>query len=458
MAQTDAQYQKMIETPIPKLIISLAIPTMISMLVTSIYNVVDTYFVSKLGTQASGAVGIVFSLMAIIQAVGFTVGMGAGSAISRRLGKQEDQPAQKLASCALLTSVIFGAAFGVFGLLCLEQLMIWMGATETILPFAVDYAKYILYVAPVMTASFVLNNLLRAEGKTKLSMVGIGIGSLLNIALDPLFIFVLEWGVRGAAIATAFGQCAGFLVLLLFYLRKKTIIRFSVKNLSADLSLYKEFLGNGMPSLFRQGLASVASVALNHAAAAYGDAAVAAMSIVGKIFMMVYCVLIGFGQGYQPVVGYNYGAKQYDRVRMAYRFWILAGTAGMSLIGVALFFLAPVLLRQFVPGDETVASIGTLALRLQCAVMPFLPLGIACNMTFQAVGKSAKAAFLAACRQGVFFLPFIWILPSICGVIGMEAAQPIADVLTFLVCLPVIHKFIKEMRRMEDGASPCQKH
>lgn len=447
MQQNDAQYRKMTGTPIPGLVTSLAVPTMITMLVTSIYNVADTYFVSKLGTQAAGAVGVVFSLMAVIQAAGFTVGMGAGSTISRLLGKKETEKAQQTASCALLVSVIFGTVLAVSGICFIEKLMRFLGATDTILPYASDYARYILYVSPVMTVSFVLNNLLRAEGKTKYSMAGIGLGSVLNIALDPLFIFTFGWEIRGAAIATAVSQCVGCLVLFLFFFSRKTVLSFSVKKLSADISIYREFLGNGMPSFFRQGLASVASVALNHAAADYGDAAVAAMSIAGKIFMMVYCVLIGFGQGYQPVVGYNYGAKRYDRVRQAYRFLIIAGTVGITLIGAGIFFCAPALIGNFVSEDEKVMDIGVCALRLQCAAMPLLPLGIACNMTFQAVGESVKAAFLASCRQGVFFLPLIIFLPQMFGILAMEAAQPAADAATFFVCLPFMRSFMKNMKK-----------
>ena len=212
--------------------------------------------------------------------------------------------------------------------------------------------------------------------------------------------------------------------------------------------MYREFIGNGMPSFFRQGLSSAASIALNHVAAFYGDAAVAAMSIVGKIFMMVYCVLIGFGQGYQPAAGYNYGAKEYGRVYRAYRFMMIAGTVGMSVIGAALFFFAPALIRQFVPEDAKAAEIGIRALRMQCAVMPLLPLGIACNMTFQAVGKSVKATLFASCRQGFFFLPLILVSPYLFGAVAMEAAQPAADVATFLVCLPAMHKFMSDMRKM----------
>ena len=447
MGKNDTQYQKMLSAPVPKLVISLAVPTMVSMLVTSIYNVADAYFVSKLGTYASGAVGIVFSLMAMIQAIGFTVGMGAGSAISRLLGKKETDKAQKIASSAFALSILSGGAFCIFGVFFLEKLMVWLGATESILPYAKEYARYILYVAPVMTASFVLNNLLRAEGKTKLSMIGILGGSILNIALDPLFIFAFGFGIQGAAAATAVSQCVGFVILLFFFIRKKTILRLSFKNLSADVSLYREFIANGMPSFFRQGLASVSSIALNRVAAGYSDAAVAAMSIVGKVFLMVYCVLIGFGQGYQPAAGYNFGAKEYGRVRQAYRFLMIAGTVGMTCIGAALFWAAPLLLKQFIPEDAKVIEIGIQALRMQCVVMPLLTLGIACNMTFQAVGQSVKATVLASLRQGIFFLPFIWVLPRLFGIYGMEAAQPAADAATFLVCVPVIWKFIKEIGR-----------
>ena len=445
MQQNDDQYEKMINTPIPKLILTLAVPTIIGMLITSAYNMADAYFVSKLGTSASGAIGIVFSLMAIIQALGFTVGMGSGSTISRLLGKKENNKAQEMASSALAVSFILGIILSVTGLLMLEKLMLLLGATKSILPYAVEYAKYILYAAPVMMASFVLNNLLRAEGKTKLAMTGIGIGGILNIALDPLLIFGFGMDIGGAAIATLISQVIGFIVLLSFF-RKKTILRFSIRKISKKFTIYKEFIGNGMPSLFRQGLASVASVALNRVAAAQSDAAVAAMSIVSKIFMMVFCVLIGFGQGYQPAAGYNYGAKEYGRVKKAYRFMLWAGTGVMTVLGILLYAAAPWLLEQFVSDDPKVMEIGVRALRMQCAVMPFMPLGMACNMTFQAVGRSAMASFLAACRQGVFFLPLIWVLPKFYGIVGMEIAQPAADAATFLVCLPVIRHFLKGLK------------
>lgn len=443
--KTESQYQKMTETPIPKLVTVLAVPTILSMLITSLYNLVDTYFVAKLGTAASGAIGIVFSVMAMIQAIGFTVGMGAGSAISRLLGKKKDEEAEKVASSALAVSILAGIVFTGIALLFLEKLMLLLGASETILPYALDYARIILYAAPVMMASFVLNNLLRAEAKTKYSMVGIGVGGVVNVALDPLFIFWFDMGIKGAALATALGQAVGFLVLLSFYLMKKTIIRFSFKNIARETSIYKVFLLNGMPSFFRQGLASVAAVALNRVAAAQGDEVVAAMSIVGKIFMVVFCALIGFGQGFQPVAGYNYGAKKKERVKLACRFTLITGSIGMVVMGAFVFFLAPWLMEQFGTGDETVAEIGIMALRLQSLAMPFMPLGIVCNMVFQAVGQSVLSTFLAACRQGVFFLPGIFLFPKFFGIMGIELAQPIADAATFLICVPFYFRFFKKI-------------
>lgn len=446
MADTDTQYEKMIKTPIPKLIRTLAVPTIVSMLITSVYNVADAYFVAKLGTSASAAIGIVFSLMAMIQAIGFTLGMGASSAISRLLGKQKEDEAQEIASSALALSILSGIVLSIVGLIFLEPFMLLLGATKSTLPYAMEYARYILYTAPVMIAAFVLNNLLRAEGKSRLAMIGIGAGGIFNILLDPLFIFCFRWGIKGAALATAIGQCISLLILLSCFLRKKTILRFAFCNISRKMLVYKTFLGNGMPSLFRQGLASVATVALNRVAAGEGDAAVAAMAVVGKIFMLVFSVLIGFGQGYQPVAGYNYGAGEYERVNRAYRFTLWTGVAGMLILGTALYISSPWLVKWFGSGNERVIEMGTEALRLQCIAMPFMPLGTVCNLTYQALGRSAMGTFLASCRQGVFFLPFICLLPEWFGRVGMELAQPLADVATFAVCIPIIYQFKKSLK------------
>lgn len=444
MHTKDKQFEKMTNTPIPKLVSSLAIPTIISMLITSIYNMADTYFVSQLGTSASASTGIVFSLMAIIQAIAFAIGIGSGSTISRRLGEQNKEEADILGSSGFVTSLVFGFILLVFGNIFIEPLMIILGSTETILPYSISYAKYILFAAPFMATSFILNNILRAEGKANLAMVGIGIGGIINIILDPIFIFSFKLGISGAAIATATSQFISFIILFSFYLRRKTIVQFSIKKISRNINTYFIILKNGMPSFFRQGLASIATVALNFNAGNYGDSAVAAMSIVGRICMLIFCVVIGYGQGYQPVVGYNYGAKNYHRVKESFLFTLKVGTSIMTVLAIIGFILSPKIMSWFI-SDLEVIKIGTNALRYQCLVMPLMTLGVLSNMTFQAVGKPLHATFLTSCRQGIFFLPLIIILPKLFSLKGVEITQPISDILTFIISIPFIYNFLKKL-------------
>lgn len=449
MAEDDSHYIRMTTAPTGRLIISLAVPTIVSMLVSAVYNMADTYFVSKLGTSAAGAVGIVFSLMAIIQAVGFTVGMGAGSWISRLLGALKDGEASAVAASAFYSSLAFGLLLAVGGLIFLDPLMHILGATDTILPYARSYAQYILLAAPIMTASFVLNNILRAEGKAKFAMIGIASGGILNCLLDPLFIFTFRLGIAGAAIATALSQCVGFILLLSAFLRGATATKLNLTGVSRSSGIYLRIVKNGLPSFCRQGLASVSTVALNLSAAVYGDAAVAAMTIVGKIFMFIFSIILGIGQGYQPVVGYNYGGRIFPRVRAALFFTLKVSTLVMTTCAALVFAFASVLVRAFIANDPAVIEIGTRALRAQCLAMPLLPLGVVCNMTFQSIGKSWTAIFLSTARQGLFFLPLILVLPRFMGLTGIQITQPVADVLTFLCCLPFLLRFLRSL----DGAA-----
>lgn len=443
----------MTETPVARLITALAVPTIVSMLVTSVYNMGDTYFVSQLGRQASGAVGIVFSLMAIIQAVGFTLGMGSGSLISQLLGAQNPDRASAIASSGFFAALAAGLVITVSGLCFLDPLISLLGATETIFPYARDYASFILLAAPVMTASFVLNNLLRAEGRARFAMIGIATGGILNLLLDPLFIFVFGLGIRGAAIATALSQCVGFCILLSSFLRNRTSVQLSLHRVSRTAKDYLSIVQTGLPSFCRQGLASIATVALNRSAAIYGDAAVAAMSVVGKIFMLIFSVALGYGQGYQPVVGYNYGARQYARVRQAFFVILKVGTGILLVLSLAGFFAAPQLLNLFLPGDAEVIAIGARALRFQCLAAPLLALSVACNMTFQSIGKSWTSTLLSSLRQGFFFLPLILLLPAVFGLTGVELTQPLADLLTFLCCIPFAVRFIREIRSLPERPS-----
>ena len=369
MEQNYAQYVKMTETPIGRLVSSLAVPTIVSMVVSSIYNMADTYFVSKIGTSAAAAVGVVFSLMAIIQAFGFTIGMGSGTWISRLLGEHKADEASAVAASGFYSSLVFGLLLAVCGLLFTDPLMQVLGATDTILPYARDYASYILYAAPIMMASFVLNNILRAEGRAKLAMIGIAAGGVLNCGLDPLFIFTLNMGIAGAAIATALSQLISFGILLSAFLSGRTATKLGLGRASRKPATYLRILKNGLPSFCRQGLASVSTVALNLSAAVYGDAAVAALSIVGKIFMFIFSIILGVGQGYQPVLGYNYGAKKYGRVRESFFFTLKVNCAIMIICAVAGFCSASTLMMLFIAGDPEVVRIGARALRLQCLAM-----------------------------------------------------------------------------------------
>lgn len=443
--QTMSQYDKMVETPIPPLIISLAVPTIISMLVTSIYNMADTYFVSQLGTSAAGAVGIVFSLMAIIQAVGFTLGMGSGSLSSRLLGQKRHDEVNQICSSGLFAAAALGITITVIGSLFLDPLMDVLGATDTILPHARSYARYILFGAPFMCSSFVMNNVLRSEGKAAYSMIGIASGGILNILLDPVFIFIFHLGIAGAAIATLISQCISFTILLGFFLTGKSTIMLHPRYISRNPNTYQEIIRTGFPSFCRQGLASIASIALNVNAAVYGDAAVAAMSITSKIFMMVFSVMLGFGQGFQPVVGYNYGAQKYRRVKQATIFTFLAGVGMMTVLGILGFLFAPQLIRLFRRDDIQVIAIGTNAIRAQALALPLMPLATVMNMVFQVIGRSKKATLLSACRQGIFFLPLIVLLPMWLGLTGIEIAQALSDLCTFLLTIPFALLFIREL-------------
>ena len=451
----EQQYMKMTTAPVGKLIARLAVPTMISMLVTAVYNMADTYFVSQLGTSAAGAVGIVFSLMALIQAVGFTLGMGAGSNISRLLGAQKEERAQEIASTAFYSSVFFGLMLSVLGLTHTSGLMRLLGATRTILPYAIDYASFILIGAPVMCGSFVLNNVLRAEGRAAFSMIGISFGGILNMILDPIFIYSFRLGITGAAIATVLSQFISFLILLSCFLRRKTIIRLDIRRMAKEAGTYLLIIKTGLPSLFRQGLASIATVMLNVNAAVYGDAAVAAMSIVGKCFMLIFSSIIGFGQGFQPVVGYNYGAKKYARVREAFRFSLTVGIAMLFVLSVAGFLLAPQIMMLFRRDDPEVIAIGTFALRSQCISLAVMPVSVMTNMLFQSIGKYWTATLLSSARQGIFFLPLIAVLPELLGLAGVQITQMCADFLTVLCCLPFLIGFFRNLKELEGEKETC---
>ena len=444
------QFRRMTETPIPQLILSLAAPTILSMLITSIYNLADTFFVGQISTSASGAVGIVSSLMAILQALGFMLGHGSGSIISRSLGSQNTDAATRFASTSFFTALVFGGIITAAGLLTLPDFMMLLGSTETILPHACAYARYILLAAPIMMSSLVMNNILRYEGKASFAMIGLVTGGLLNIALDPLFIFGLSMGTAGAGLATALSQTISFCILLSMFLRGKTVSQFRLSAVTREARDFGRILLGGAPSFGRQGLNSIGGMLLNLAARSHGDAAVAGMSIVSRIFMFIISVAIGVGQGLQPVASFNYGARKYRRVRQAAIFTIEAAFC-MLVVLVGLCWVNGDALVRLFRDDPAVTTVALPAFHYQCLAMLLQPIIVVANMTFQSVGASGRATFLACCRQGVFFIPLILILPRTHGLFGVEICQPIADVLTFLVSLPFLIAFLQQLGRMDDA-------
>ena len=440
----EQKYIKMTTTPVEKLICSLAGPTIVSMLVTSFYNMADTFFVGKIGTSATGAVGIVFSVMAIIQAFGFFFGHGSGNYVSRKLGEKDFEEASRMAATGFVSAFLAGLVIMIVGLIFLEPLCYLLGATPTILPHAKSYLRIILIGAPYMTAALVLNNQLRFQGSAFYGMIGITSGAVLNIVLDPLFIYVFHMGVAGAALATIISQFVSFL-LLLRGTGTGGNVHIDLRKFSPSIQRYKIIINGGSPSLCRQGLSSVSTACMNLMARPYGDAAIAAMSIVMRITNFAASIMTGFGQGFQPVCGFNYGARKFRRVQKG--FWFCVRLSTVFLLGMAVlgWLGASGLVALFQREDQEVIAFGTRALRFQCISFPLLGWITMCNMMMQTIGKGVRASIMAMSRQGLFFIPLVIVLSSRIGFLGVQMSQPISDVLSFLVAIILQASVLREM-------------
>lgn len=434
----------MTEAPVESLVCRMAVPTIAIMLISALYNMADTYFVGSLGTSATGAVGIVFSLMAIIQAMGFFFGHGSGNYISRQLGARNYERASQMAATGVVSALIGGALLTTAGLSFLIPLARLLGATDTILPHACDYLFYILIGAPWMTASLTLNNLLRFQGSAFYGMMGMISGAVLNVVLDPILIFGMGMGVAGASLATMISQFVAFCLLLVGCSRGDNI-SINPKHFTPRFAIYKEIVRGGFPSLCRQCVASVGTLCLNHVAGAYGDAAIAAVAIVQRVVMFANSALIGFGQGFQPVCGFNYGAGLYDRVARAFWFCMKVASALLTALAVVGFIYAPQVIGLFRADDPDVIRIGALALRLQCITFPLMGWVILNNMMLQTIGESAKATVLALARQGLFLLPFLFLLTPQLKILGVQMSQPAADVATLLLSIPMGISVLRKM-------------
>lgn len=450
--QPEDKFARMTQTPIPTLVSTLAVPTIISMLITSLYNMADTFFVGQIGTSATAAVGVALPLMAIIQAIGFTFGQGSGNHISRLLGQQQREEAEHMASVAFFSTFALGAVLGVLGTLWLDPLVDLLGATATSAGYTKDYARYILIGCPFMVSALVLNNQFRFQGNAIFGMVGIFSGAVVNIILDPIFIFVLDMdtGRRRP------GHHPQPVPQLLPAGGRHVPRRQSSPLPPAfrpTVERYSKIISGGLPSFWRQALASVATILLNVAGREFGggDVAVAAMSIVSRITMFAGSALVGFGQGYQPVCGFNYGAKLYGRVREAFFFFFKVAAVGALILAALGFLFSPQLVAIFRRDDSEVIRIGATALRMQCVTFPLMAWFFPTSMTLQTTGLSLKASALAMCRQGLFFLPFILTLPRLWGIPGIQLSQPAADLCSFLVALPMGLGVLRDLRLAQEG-------
>lgn len=451
-SRASSQYNRMTEESIPRLIVRLSIPTILSMLVTNIYNLVDTAFVGQLGTSESAAVGIVFGFMSILQAVGFMFGQGAGSITARLLGARDDRNASRVASTGIVCSVLLGAIISLTAFPLHHWIILTLGSTETIYPHARSYLLTILFAAPFMTGGYTLNNLLRYEGKASLGMIGLMSGAILNIVLDPILMFVLHMGVAGAALATAASQVISFLILLSMFLRGRTVTRLSLKQFDPRPRVIGDIMTTGLPSMLRQVLNSVASILLNSSAAVYGDAAVAAMSIVGRISFFVFALALGIGQGFQPVCAYNYGAKKYLRLRSAYRVTVILSEAILIVSAVLTLLFSGNLIAVF-RNDPDVISIGTRALQLQMITILFLPFSMSTEMLYQSTGHRLGASFLSSARSGLFFIPSLILLSRLRGLAGIQEAQPLAYLLAFPLALFFMLRFMRRLPKTDEPSA-----
>lgn len=447
--QADQKFIQMTQTPVEKLIIQLAIPSIISMLITTVYNAADTFFIGQISTSASAAVGVCFSMMSIIQALGFFFGQGSGASISRALGNQQGHRAEELASLGFFSCLGLGTLVGVLGLLFIKPLVFLLGATDTIYPYAIEYLSIILCGAPIMGASFVLNNLLRFQGYSFYGMIGVTIGGVLNMVLDPLFIFGFDMGTAGAALATVVSQFVGLMVL--FWLNQKhSSVKIRLRSFRPRIAHYASIIQGGLPSLLRQGIASVAVICVNLAAKSHGDAAIAAMSIVSKIAMFTNSAMLGFGQGFQPVCGFNYGARLFDRVRKGYFFCVKGSFVFLTLLGIAEFFCADFLVGIF-RNDPQVIAIGTTALKFQCLTLPAMSIIVISNMMLQTSGKVVAASLVGSARQGFFLIPAVFLLPALLGLTGLQMAQPVSDFCTLCMTIPFTLRFLQEMKEQSSS-------
>jgi len=447
-AVTSEERTKQILTePVDRLILGLAGPAVLSMLITAIYNMADTYFVSRIGTSASAAVGVTFSLMAIVQAFAFMIGQGAGNNLSRMLGSGNREAAEEYVSVGFFTELIAGVLLAVFSYLTMDRLVYWLGATDTIAPYAVSYMRWIILGFPFIMGSFGMNNILRFQGHASLGAAGMMTGGILNMILDPLFIFGFGMGTMGAALATSVSQIVSFCIMVFLSNRGDRALKIRISKFKPTVSMYGNIVRIGMPSLARQGIISLSTIIFNHAAAPYGDACIAAFSIVNRVNGFIASAIIGIGQGFQPVCGQNLGAKKYDRVLQGYYFLEKAAFIVLVSCAVLVFAFAAPIVRVFRKEDAEVVRIGTMLLKCQAVTLPLFAVICANNMFSQTCGYGGRATFLSCLKNGVCLIPLLLVLPNVFGLNGLVAAQPVADVFSAVISILMMRPILQGMKQ-----------
>lgn len=441
MTNAELHYKKMTETPVSRLILSMGIPTTISMLITNIYNMADTYFVGTVGESAQAATGVLFTLQAIIQGIGFLLGHGSGSFLSKSLAERNTEEATMYVSTSFFTAAVIGIAIMALGLLFLEPMVVLLGSTQTIVPYAMDYGFWILIACPFILCSLILNVGLRYEGKAFYAMFGLTTGGILNIIGDYVLVYKLNMGVYGAGLATAASQMVSFIILLIMFLRMAQS-SLSLRAVSRNAATYLNIIRVGLPSLIRQGLTAVTSGVLNNVTKPFGDAAIAAMSVVSKYAMFLMCVGLGMGQGFQPFASFNYQTRNYSRVKKGLVLIICFDLVFIGGISVASMFLAEPIVALFQKNPEVIA-IGSKALRMYALGMIFMSFSVPVNMLYQSIRKPTVSSVLSLLRSGAITIPMLLILVPLIGLTGIQIAQPTADILSGLVSIPFIIHFLR---------------
>ena len=438
------KYVRMTTLPVGRLVTEMAVPSIVSMLISGIYNLADTFFIGQINTQSVAAMGIVYAYMVLIQSMAIFFGQGSGNYISRALGRRETVDAEEMAAVGLGSSVLTGIILAGVSFLAMRPILSLLGSTETIMPYACDYFRFILIGTPFIMGTFTLNNQMRHQGNAMLSMIGIVSGAVLNIILDPILIFGFDLGIRGAGMATAISQIIGFIVILSM-IGKRGSLPIRPHHFKPTLRRYHDISAGGLPSLARQGLMSLSAICLNQLASNYGDEAIAAFSIVSRIMMLACAAMIGYGQGFQPVCGFNYGAGLFDRVRRA--FWHSCSVSTVYCTALALlgWFFAGPLVALFRADDPEVIRIGSEVLRFQCYSFPLTGFIVLANMYLQNIRKTIPAIIMASARQGIFFLPALYIGYAVWGFTGIEISQMLADICSFLFAVPVVLHALKAM-------------